>query len=79
MQDFYLYSATVKHIANIIALELQDKICLNGIGQTHPELIHEHKPGTDRRSLAIEVLMNYTNNYSNNDLDKIVEDIRSQW
>ena len=79
MQDFYLYSASVKHIANIITITLKDRINWQNIGKTHPELIKKHQSGTDRRKLARDVLIGYGYRYSKEDLDKITADIRLQW
>lgn len=79
MQDFYLYSASVKHIANIITITLRDRINWQNIGKTHPELIRKHQSGTDRRKLARDILIGYGYRYSKEDLDKITADIRLQW
>ena len=79
IQDFYLYSASVKHIANIITISLKDKINWKGIGKTHPELIKKHEKGTDRRKLARNILLEYGYKYSKEELDQITKDIRSQW
>lgn len=79
MNDFYLYSASVKHIANIITISLKDRLNWRGIGKTHPVLIKKHPSGTDRRILARDVLIGYNYKYSKEDLDVITEDIRSQW
>lgn len=79
MQDFYLFSASVKHIANIITITLKDRIIWQNLGKTHPELIKKHQSGTDRRKLARDVLIGYGYRYSKEDLDKITADIRSLW
>ena len=79
MQDFYLYSASVKHIANIITITLKDRIIWQNIGKTHPDLIRKHQAGTDRRKLARDILIGYGYRYSKEDLDKITADIRSLW
>lgn len=79
MHDFYLYSASVKHIANIITISLKDKLNWRGIGKTHPTLIKKHPSGTDRRILARDLLIKYGYRYSKEDLDQITADIRSQW
>lgn len=79
MQDFYLFSASVKHIANIITITLKDRIIWQNIGKTHPDLIRKHQAGTDRRKLARDVLIGYGYRYSKEDLDKITADIRSLW
>ena len=79
MQDFYLFSASVKHIANIITITLRDRINWQNIGKTHPKLIKKHQAGTDRRKLARDVLIGYGYRYSKEDLDKITADIRLQW
>lgn len=79
MQDFYLFSASVKHIANIITITLKDRIIWQNIGKTHPDLIRKHQAGTDRRKLARDILIGYGYRYSKEDLDKITADIRSLW
>lgn len=79
MQDFYLFSASVKHIANIITITLKDRIIWQNIGKTHPDLIRKHQAGTDRRKLARDILIGYGYRYSKEDLDKITADIRLQW
>ena len=79
MQDFYLFSASVKHIANIITITLRDRIIWQNLGKTHPDLIRKHQAGTDRRKLARDVLIGYGYRYSKEDLDKITADIRSLW
>jgi hypothetical protein len=79
MQDFYLFSASVKHIANIITITLKDRIIWQNIGKTHPDLIRKHQAGTDRRKLARDILIGYGYRYSKEDLDKITAEIRSLW
>lgn len=78
--DFYLYSATVKHIANIIVISLKDSIRWSELGKHHPELKEKHPSGTDRRKLALGVLNSYgKRDCTKQDLDKITADIRNIW
>lgn len=79
IHDFYLFSASVKHIANIITISLKGRINWRGIGKTHPLLTHRHPSGTDRRELARDLLIKYGHNYTKEELDQITADIRSQW
>lgn len=80
IDDFYLYSATVKHIANLILISLETRINWSGIGRTHPELIKRHPNGTDRRKLAQQVLQGYGKfDCTKEELDQITADIRNNW
>lgn len=79
MYDFYLYSATIKHIANLITMSLVDRIKWDNIGNTHPELLNRHPEGTDKRKLAISVFSRYDYHYSKEELDRVTNDIRVNW
>ena len=56
MDDFYLYSASIKHIANLLAISIQSYETWGDLGFYHPELQPNSIPkGTDRRKLINKI------------------------
>lgn len=79
MDDFYLYSASIKHIANLFTISIQGKENLYGIGKYHPALQRSRIPsGTDRRKLVCKILNELGIRCEKDIVDGILENVRQQ-
>lgn len=80
MDDFYLYSASIKHIANIFTISLQNRVNCEVLGKYHTKFQRKHIPsGTDKRKLVNKVLNDCGLKCSKESVNKILAIIRSQY
>lgn len=80
MDDFYLYSASIKHIANLLTISLQGRERWEVLGNYHPKFRKEHiASGTDKRKLVNTVLNGYGLKCNKEDVDTILSVIRTQY
>lgn len=80
MDDFYLFSACVKHVANLITIALMGSEKWTELGKNHPLLRKEKIPkGTDKRKLVQKILNNIGHKCVKEEIDIILKDVRSQY
>lgn len=79
MDDFYFYSACVKHFANFTVMALKGKVDWGEIGAIHPLFRLEKIPfGANPKTWINRVLNDYHCNATQQDRDKIYEVIKER-
>ena len=79
MDDFYLYSASIKHIANLFTISIQGKENWYDIGKYHPALQRSRiQNGTDKRKLVYKILDGLGIRCEKDLVDGILENVRKQ-
>ena len=80
IEDFYLYSASIKHVANLLSISIQGHEKWSSIGQHHPRLQRANIPsGTDKRKLVHLILNELGHKCIKEEVDKILDDVRNQY
>lgn len=78
IDDFYLYSACIKHFANYLVMALKGKVQWERLGEFHPKFQKANIPaGTNPRALVNFVLNEYQSQATQAERDKIVEYIKA--
>lgn len=80
MDDFYLFSASIKHIANLFTISIQGKENWFDIGKYHPSLQRSRIPsGKDRRKLVCKIINELGVRCEKDLVDGILENVRQQY
>ena len=80
MNDFYLYSASIKHIANLLTISIQGHENWSNLGLYHPSLQRSRIPsGTDKRKLVNQVLNKLGVRCTKDTVDCILKNVRLQY
>lgn len=79
MDDFYFYSACVKHFANYTVMALKGRVDWSNLGSTHPLFQPENIPsGTNPKTWINRVLNEYHSQATLDDREKIFESIKAK-
>ena len=79
MDDFYFYSACVKHFANYTIMALKGRVDWANLGEIHPLFQPEHIPaGTNPKKWINRVLNDYHCKATKEDREKIYESIKAK-
>lgn len=80
MEDFYMFSACVKHVANMITISLMGQEKWTDLGKNHPSLRKGKIPkGTDKRKFVQKILNDVGHKCVKEEVDMILNDIRNQY
>lgn len=80
MDDFYLYSASIKHIANLLTISIQGKENWCDIGKYHPDLQRSRiQSGKDKRKLVCNILNELGVKCKKELVDGILGNVRQQY
>lgn len=79
MDDFYLYSASIKHIANLLTISIQGFEKWEDIGLYHPELqLNSIPKGTDKRKLIGQIMNKLGHRCTDNEIGNILKKMMLQ-
>lgn len=78
IDDFYLYSACIKHFANYLVMALKGKVCWEKLGEFHPKFQKENIPVSMNPRTWVNIVLNeYQSKATPAERDQIVECIKS--
>ena len=79
MDDFYFYSACIKHVANYLVMELKGRVDWSHIGYSHTFLDPDNiKKGTDSVKLVNSVLLQYNHRGTKEELRTILDVLKER-
>ena len=79
MDDFYFYSACIKHVANYLVMVLKGRVNWRNIGYTHTDLDPANiKKGTDSVKLVGRVFLQYAHRGTKEELRNILDVLKER-
>lgn len=79
MDDFYFYSACIKHVANYLVMVLKGIVSWDTIGTTHIDLMPENiEKGTDTVKLVNSVYLQYNYRLTKEEQRKVIETVKER-
>lgn len=76
MDDFYFYSACIKHVANYLVMVLKGHVDWNKIGETHVDLNpHNIEKGTDTEKLVNRVFQQYNHRGTQEEIRNVMNEV----
>lgn len=79
MNDFYFYSACIKHVANYLVMVLKGRVRWSNIGSTHTDLDPVNiKKGTDSVKLVGRVFLQYNHRGTEEEIRSILDVLKER-
>lgn len=79
MDDFYFYSACIKHVANYLVMALKGRVNWRKIGYTHTDLDPANiEKGTDSVKLVGRVFLQYAHRGTKEELRNILDVLKER-
>ena len=79
MDDFYFYSACIKHVANYLVMALKGRVTWDALGATHIDLMPENiKKGTETVRLVNNVFMQYNHRFTKEEQRKVIDMVKEK-
>lgn len=76
MDDFYFYSACIKHVANYLVMVLKDRVDWSCIGETHIDLDPQNiEKGTKTEGLVNRVFMQYNHHGTKEEVRNVMDEV----
>jgi len=76
MDDFYFYSACIKHVANFLVMALKDRVDWSRIGETHTDLDPQNiKKGTRTEKLVNSIFSQYNHRGTKSEVRKVMDEV----
>lgn len=76
MDDFYFYSACIKHVANYLVMMLKGRVDWNRIGETHIDLAPQNiEKGTNTEKLVNRVYLQYNHRGTKEEVRNVMDEV----